>query len=181
MLPREFTMHMTPLSYKLGSLKVQSFYFPFCSGGAINVASWYLTFLPGADIWLRSHYRQPCLLLRQTIPIDRYGPCEAFYLGLIQDLTWPLNLRSTAVKCLPCHSLWRHTDSSWGTTHTYTQWPWSRARTHTYAHTLTHTHTHTHTQTFTTFVAYNWDTHTPHISNSRLHILVSMIHMEKYE
>lgn len=121
MLPGEYAVHTTPLSYKL-EFKSSIFFLSPLFLEAINVASWYLTFLPGADIWLRSHYCQPSLLLRQTIPIDRYGPCEAFYLEPIQDLTWPLNQRSTAVKCLSCHSppRWRRTGSSQDITHT--QW-----------------------------------------------------------
>lgn len=158
MLPGEFTMHMTPLSYKLGSLKVQTFHFLFCFG---RLKTWSLgnalLFQTLTHDW-GPITSSPAHCWGKRYPLTGSGPREAFYLGLMQDLTWPLNLRSTAVKRLPCQSLLRRTDSS-----------------HTHTHTLGHrgwTHTHFHR-------IYYFETRQSHtsVSNSRLHIHI----MEKLE
>lgn len=154
MLPGEFTMHMTPLSYKLGSLKVQSSHFLFCFG---RPKTWShgnaLLFQTLTYDW-GPITTSPARCWGKRYPLTGSGPREAFYLGLMQDLTWPLNLRSTAVKRLPCQSLLRRTDSS-----------------HTHGHCgRTHTHFH-HNCCFETR-----QSHTS-VSDSRLHIHI----MGKFE
>ena len=152
MLPGEFTMHMTPLSYKLGSLKVQTFHFLFCFR---RLKTWSLG---NALLFQTLTYdwgpitSSPARCWGKRYPLTGSAPREAFYLGLMQDLTWPLNLRSTAVKRLPCQSLLRRTDSSH--THTHTWPPWMDP------HTLS-PRVQSHTS----------------VSNSRLHIHI----MEKLE
>lgn len=124
MLPGEFAMHMTPLSYKLGSLKVQSSHFLLCFG---RLKTWSrgnaLLFQTLTYDW-GPITTSPARCWGKRYPLTGSGPREAFYLGLMQDLTWPLNLRSTAVKRLLYQSLLRRTDSSHtlghrGWTHTH--------------------------------------------------------------
>lgn len=154
MLPGEFTMHMTPLSYKLGSLKVQTFHFLFCFR---RLKTWslgnMLLFQTLTYDW-GPITSSPARCWGKRYPLTGSGPREAFYLGLMQDLTWPLNLRSTAVKRLPCQSLLRRTDSS---------------------------HTHlaivdgpTHTLSSHLLL---WNKTVTHLGNSRLHIHI----MAKFE
>lgn len=78
-------------------------------------------------------------------PLTGTGPVKRFYLGLVQDLTWPLNPRSTAVKRLPL------------------SFPFETCRFFTRHHTHSATMsvlTHTHAHKSTTCVALNWNTPT---------------------
>lgn len=136
MLSREFTMHMTPLSYKLRSLKVQSFHFPFCFG---RLQMWpldHLLFFQALTYDWGPITTEPVWYWSKRYPLTAMGPVKHFTLG----------------SCRTWHDLWTRGAQLSNVSPVIPFWDaLILLKT---PHTLSD-HECPHTHTFTTFVALN--------------------------